>query len=243
MVRQKGLWLRRGVAFAALSTLALPPALAAMSRADRIQETKLSSALLGQFTPASGDPRLIARYAKVSERARQSFSFTPALTDRDSGNRAITVVVRSRDDSALVGVDTARTRALIAGPEQQPVTIAPVAYNLGASVGFEKFVMPVAGRSVDLRNLPDSRALEARPAKATRFASRVSNVTGDPAGASPRAALPSSAQEVELGGSYRLSRNIDVTAGVRYSSDDRLGALTNDQRDNQAVYVGTQFRF
>ena len=161
---------------AALTALALPPALAAMSRADRIQETQLSSALLGQFTPAAGDPRLIARYAKVSERARQSFSFTPVLADRDSGNRAITVVVRSRDDSTMVGVDTARTRALIASPEQQVVTIAPVAYNLGASVGFEKFVMPSVGRGIDIRNLPVARTLDPRPAKPPRFASRVSSV-------------------------------------------------------------------
>ncbi|MFK5283324.1 hypothetical protein ACI3PL_27500, partial [Lacticaseibacillus paracasei] len=54
MGRQKGLWLQRGVALAALTALALPPALAAMSRADRIQKTQLSSALLGQFTPAAG---------------------------------------------------------------------------------------------------------------------------------------------------------------------------------------------
>lgn len=243
MTGQKAMWLRRGVALAALSALALPPALAAMSRADRIGDTQLSNTLLGHFTPASGDPRLIARYAKVSERARQSFSFTPVLADSDSGNRAITVVVRSRDDGAPVGVDTARTRALVAGPEQQVVAIAPVAYNLGASVGFEKFVMPAVGRGVDIRNLPNARTLDARPAKAPRFASRVSSVVGDPAGASPRAALPAPAQEVDLSGSYRVTRNIDVTAGVRYSTDDRIGALTNDQRDNQAVYVGTQFRF
>jgi hypothetical protein len=71
----------------------------------------------------------------------------------------------------------------------------------------------------------------------------MSNVAPDPVGASPRAVAPAPGQEVDLSGSYRVSRNIDVTAGVRYSSDDRLGPLTNEQRDNQAVYVGTQFRF
>ena len=45
----------------AVVSLALPPALAAMSRSERIRDTALSETLLGQFTPASGDPRLIAR--------------------------------------------------------------------------------------------------------------------------------------------------------------------------------------
>lgn len=230
------------VAVAAVSALALPPALATMSRAELIRETKLSDALLGQFTPASGDPRLIARYAKVSKSARQSFSFTPVVPTSENGNRAITVVVRSREGSG-VGVDTSRTQALVAGIAKPAVTITPVAYNLGASVGFEKFVMPQVGRGVDIRNLPEARALEASPAKPSRFASRVSSIAADPAGASPRAIVPAPGQEVDLSGSYRVSRNIDVTAGVRYSADDRLGPLTDDRRDNQAVYVGTQFRF
>jgi hypothetical protein len=237
-----GSWLRRGVAFAALTALALPPALAAMSRSDRIRDTQLSNELLGQFTPAAGDPRLIARYAKVSQSARQDFSFTPVLASNEAGNRAITVVVRARD-AGLTGGDAARTRALISGPAQQPVAITPVAYNLGASVGFDKFVMPQVGRGVDIRNLPDARAIDQRPAKPARFASRVSSIAVDPAGAPPRAAAPSPGQEVDLSGSYRVARNLNVTAGVRYSSDERLRPLTNDQRDNQAVYVGTQFRF
>lgn len=242
MARRGGKAWQCGVALAALSVLSLPPAIAAMSRADRIRDTQLSDALLGQFTPAAGDPRLIARYAKVSQSARQNFSFTPVLSQGGQGSRAITVVVRSRD-GAPVGADTARTLALVAGNSQTPVAITPVAYNLGASVGFDKFVMPSIGRGVDIRNLPEARALDQRPAKPSRFASRVSSVAADPEGASPRAVAPGANPDLALSGSYRVARNIDVTAGVRYSSDDRLRPLTNDQRDNQAVYVGTQFRF
>lgn len=235
-------WLKTGVAVAAVSALALPPALAAMSRAERIRDTELSNALLGQFTPAAGDPRLIARYAQVSERARQNFSFTPVFSgDGRQANRAITVVVRSRD-GLPIGADAARTRSLVAGTSQ-PVVIAPVAYNLGKAVGFEKFALPQVGRGLDIRNLPQARAPEERDGKPSRFAPRVTSVAADPAGATARAVAPAPGQEVELGGSYRVSKNLDVTAGVRYSSDDRLGPLTNEQRDNQAVYVGTQFRF
>ena len=48
----------------------------------------------------------------------------------------------------------------------------------------------------------------------------------------------------DLGGSYSVTRNVAVTAGVRYKSEDqRLPRLTDNRRDSQAVYVGTAFRF
>jgi hypothetical protein len=49
---------------------------------------------------------------------------------------------------------------------------------------------------------------------------------------------------VDLGGSYRLTRNLNVPAGVRSTTDrDRLAPLSDSRKDNQAVYVGTQFKF
>ena len=50
---------------------------------------------------------------------------------------------------------------------------------------------------------------------------------------------------IDVGGSYSLRRNFDVTAGIRYKSQDRdrLAPLPDAQRDSQAVYVGTAFRF
>lgn len=229
-------WKASIVAMATLS-LALPPALAAMSRADRIRDTALSETLLGQFTPASGDPRLIARYAKMSEAARRGFSFTPAMTDPSRQNRAITVVIRARDDAS----SAARTAALAAG-RMTPVAITPVAYNLGASVGFEKFATPTLPRGVDLRNMPVAQAPDQAERK-SRFATRMMNRPSDPSGATDRVTAPGEAQAVDVVSSYRLTKNIDVTAGVRYKSDDRLEPLTDSRRDSQAVYVGTAFRF
>ncbi|WP_447757997.1 hypothetical protein [Sphingopyxis fribergensis] len=218
-------------------SLALPPALAAMSRADRIRETALSETLLGQFTPASGDERLIARYNKMSAEQRGNFSFTPALTDESRKNRAITVVIRARDDAS----SAARTTAIAAG-RTAPIAITPVAYNLGASVGFEKFVTPTLPRGTDLRNLPVAKAPE-QDEKKSRFATRMLNRPSDPSGATDRITAPGSEQAVDVVGSYRLTKNIDVTAGVRYKSDDRVEPLTDSRRDSQAVYVGTAFRF
>lgn len=226
-----------GLTALAVASLALPPALAAMSRADRIRDTSLSETLLGQFTPASGDERLIARYNKMSAEQRGSFSFTPALTDESRKSRAITVVIRARDDAS----SAARTSALATG-RTVPIAITPVAYNLGASVGFEKFVTPTLPRGTDLRNLPVAKAPE-QDEKKSRFATRMLNRPSDPSGATDRVTAPGSDQAVDVVSSYRLTKNIDVTAGVRYKSDDRVEPLTDSRRDSQAVYVGTAFRF
>lgn len=226
-----------GITALAVVSVALPPALAAMSRTDRIRDTVLSETLLGQFTPASGDTRLIARYNKMSDEARRSFSFTPALTDDSRKNRAITVVIRARDDAS----SATRTSALAAG-RTAPIAIAPVKYNLGASVGFEKFVTPSLPRGTDLRNLPVAKAPE-QDEKKSRFATRMVNRSSDPSGATDRVTAPGEVPAVDVVSSYRLTKNLDVTAGVRYRADDRVEPLTDSRRDSQAVYVGTAFRF
>jgi hypothetical protein len=65
----------------------------------------------------------------------------------------------------------------------------------------------------------------------------------DPSGATDRITAPGDVTAVDVVSSYRLTKNIDVTAGVRYRSDDRVEPLTDARRDSQAVYVGTAFRF
>ncbi|MDO9368991.1 MAG: hypothetical protein Q7T68_10515 [Sphingopyxis sp.] len=237
MARTSRHFWKAGLTALAVGSLALPPALAAMSRTDRIRDTSLSETLLGQFTPASGDERLIARYNKMSAEQRSSFSFTPALTDESRKSRAITVVIRARDDASTA----ARTAALTTG-RTAPIAITQVAYNLGASVGFEKFVTPALPRGTDLRNLPIAKAPE-QDEKKSRFATRMLNRPSDPSGATDRVTAPGSDQAVDVVSSYRLTKNIDVTAGVRYKSDDRVEPLTDSRRDSQAVYVGTAFRF
>lgn len=238
MARNPRHFWKGSLAVLAALSLALPPALAAMSRTDRIRETQLSDALLAQFTPASGDPRLIARYEKMTAEQRRGFSFTPALTDGSRTNRAITVVIRAREDAS----SAARTAALAAGRAKAPIAIAPVTYDLGASVGFEKFVTPSLPRGVDLRNLPVAKAPE-QDEKKSRFATRMVTRSSDPAGATSRITSPGDDQSVDVVSSYRLTKNIDVTAGVRYNADDSVQPLTDARRDSQAVYVGTAFRF
>jgi predicted porin len=55
---------------------------------------------------------------------------------------------------------------------------------------------------------------------------------------------PDESTSVDLSGRYKLSKNFDVTAGVRLKQEnDRLQPLTNAQQDSQAVYVGTRVKF
>ncbi|WP_374525390.1 hypothetical protein [Sphingopyxis sp.] len=235
--KPRHIW-KAGLFAAAAISVALPPALAAMSRTDRIRDTQLSETLLSQFTPASGDERLIARYNKMSAEARSSFSFTPATLDVNRRNHAITVVTRARDDAS----SAARTSALAAGRPGAAVAIAPVAYDLGASLGFQKFAIPALPHGIDLKNLPVAKAPE-QAEKKSRFATRVLSQPSDPAGATDRVFAPGTDQNVDVVSSYRLTKNLDVTAGVRYRADDRVQPLTDSRRDSQAVYVGTAFRF
>jgi long-subunit fatty acid transport protein len=64
------------------------------------------------------------------------------------------------------------------------------------------------------------------------------------AGRSPNTLDSIAQQTVGVGGSFQLSQNLNVMAGVRYSQErERLDPLTNSVKDSQAVYVGTQIKF
>jgi len=49
---------------------------------------------------------------------------------------------------------------------------------------------------------------------------------------------------VDVGGSYSLSRHLDLTGGVRYQVDrQHLSPIQDERRDSQAIYIGTAFKF
>ena len=53
------------------------------------------------------------------------------------------------------------------------------------------------------------------------------------------------AYSLDVGGSYSIARNLDVTAGLRYRAEqrDRLQIIDDGRRDSQAVYIGTAIKF
>src|SRR5690606_31926430 len=124
--------------------------------------------------------------------------------------------------------------------------IASTRYNLGLSRGYQSFAQaaPTLSTSLSDAAIPDLSAFkpsEGVKSKPSRFNARL-EVEEESSNARSGSALND--QTFDLGGSYRVTRNLDVTAGVRYSQDrDRMAPLTNGKQDSQAVYVGTQFRF
>jgi hypothetical protein len=228
-------------AFAGLSAVALvaatvaaTPALSAIDATDRASAL---SALVGRFTPATGDPVLLERYAQVSDEARRNFRFTPALTR--SENREVTLVVRARSLRAQPAAEQPREPA-------QSIAITPVSYRIGSAVGYTAFSNSIQRENVDIAALPTAR----RPVdpvaanRQSRFGANMRLENRSLPDASERALDPDRAYSVDVTGSYRLSRNLDLTAGVRVQREnDRLQPLTDERRDSQAIYVGTQFRF
>ncbi len=214
--------------------LAASPAFSASDAAT--SRAQALSALVGRFTPATGEPELLARYANLSAEARRSFRFTPAMP-RDE-NRAVTLVRRVAPMTLAGGVDSS------GGRSAQPIAITPVTYRLGSAVGYSSFATTVDRASVNIAALPAARRPVDPTDRASRFGADMRLDTRTLPGTSERALDPDRAYSVDVTGSYRLSRNLDVTAGVRLQREnDRLAPLTDERQDSQAVYVGTQFRF
>ena len=186
------------------------------------------------FTPAAADPRLAAVFARGGLDTG-GFRFTPTDARRD--NRAVTVVVRARTNRA----DTSKVATL-----SPAIGLAPIAYNLGAAVGWRRVGIAGDLSRVDMAGLPGGR--EAADVTVSysgeRVTGRVKGVVDRSFAGMPVPGDADRSVALDVGGSYRLTRNLDVTAGVRYRSErERLVRLNDDRRDSQAVYVGTAFRF
>lgn len=189
----------------------------------------------GAFTPSSADPRLAALFARGGLESR-SFRFTPSETK----TRAVTVAVRARSNRGAVVAD--RTE----GATPATVGLAPIAYNLGVAVGWRRFAMTGDVAKVDLPGRPEGgreRAEVGVSYSLPRLTTRVRAGADRATGAGPSFVEGDRSYSLDVGGSYAVTRNLDVTAGVRYRSDRERIARVDDRRDSQAVYVGTAFRF
>lgn len=228
-----GLWAATGVA--ALG-LVLSPSVAASLRAAPVKPASISRGL-GGFTPAAADPRLAAAFSR-STTVSSGFRFTPAASAK--ANRKVTVAVRARTTGVSASLDRPGT-SMIGG-------IAPVAYNLGVSVGWRRFAISGDVGQADL-GLAQGRRQAADVGLSytvKRWTTRVQLAADRPVGTAPRLDDSRESVALDVGGSFRLTRNFDVTAGVRYKSERaRLEPLPlkDNRRDSQAVYLGTAFRF
>ena len=238
----------------AVTILALPSAVLGIStRFDLPQGNFASNQGMGSFAPGQADPRLTRALAARGMQAKGPlFRFTPAgLAARP--DRSVTVAVRVDEATArTIVVRGPSLSSRIAAKSPQVLRIAPTAYNLGVSRGFQNFSGTLQAYSLPhnearRQDLPDLSALVRNDSGATSDSRLVPHIAlgeRERAGRAPRTLESAGEQSVDLGGAYRVTRNLDVTAGVRYSQDrDRLKPALDGKADSQAVFVGTQFRF
>lgn len=232
----------------AVGALALPSAVLAFSSSLDAVGTGRDEGIATISGPG-GQARFAADMSVRTLGRGHPFRFTPAgIPTRP--DRSVTVAVRV--DPRLAGGITVRGGRPIAGQpgkaEIAALQIAPTAFSLGVARGYHGFAQNL-GEIRDARNpeLPDISAYtigEPGGSQPSRLAPRISLDDRAPTGRAPRTFSGVGQDRVDVGGSLRLTRNLDVTAGVRYSQErERLPTLTDSKQDNQAVYVGTQFRF
>ncbi len=229
------------VAALGAALFAMAPASGAPEKAGKFKIHSQSTASeMGYFTPAASDPRLAAAFARGGLN-NQGFRFTPVGANR---NRAVTVAVRANGAAkGLVMRDAPQISSLSSAAPT--LGVQPVSYSLGAAVGWKKFALTGEAERLDIGTL--SQGTEKTSAAigntAKKWSSRVQVSAERPLGQAPRTLTGSESLALDVGGAFRLTRNLDVTAGVRYKSErDRLQQV-DDRRDSQAVYVGTAFRF
>ncbi len=226
-----------GVALVAAMAFVVPAALDAAPAKRVAGRPAASSAVLGTFTPVAADPRLAAMMSRAGLDGG-SFRFTPAEVKDTS--RSVTVAVRARTNRPAD-----RGQVALAAAEPQG-GLKPIAYNLGVAVGWKRFAVSGDMGRVDMAARPGGReaADVALSYAGSRFSGRVRAAADRPLADVPKLVEEAPSYSVDLGGSYKLTRNLDVMAGIRYRTDrERLTRLESDRRDSQAVYIGTAFRF
>lgn len=222
---------------AAVTVLALPSAVLALSVGiGPVLSAPSGHQTVSGFQAARVDPRLARSISVRALGAGQTFQFTPGAAPNRL-DRSVTVAVR---------VDGNRARP--AASDKGGFGIAPTAYSLGVSRGYKSFAQNSSAgtelRRIELPDLASFKPSAGATSAPSRFSPRIALDGREPAGRSPRTLQGQPEEVVDLGGSYRLTRNLNVTAGVRSTSDrDRLAPLSDGRKDNQAVYVGTQFKF
>ncbi len=197
---------------------------------------------VGYFTPSAADPRLAAIFARGGL-TNQGFRFTRVAAEK---NRAITVAVRSSRTLPALTIDrSAQQPVSVAAAPTLSDGVAPVSYSLGAAVGWKRFALADKPASTErglVAAAPEKSDAGISPAR--KWNTRLQMAAERPLGQVPGTLTGTPNYSVDVGGSFRLTRNLDVTAGVRYRSErDQLQQRVDDRRDSQALYVGTAIRF
>ena len=226
------------VAIAAIA-LACAPALSSspkFSVRTKQNAPSIRMSSIGSFTPAAADARRALSLGRAGL-AGNGFRFTPS--SEPGSRRAVTVAIRARAGTSAVAERGVSASGSMAG-------LAPTAYNLGVAVGWRRFAITGDVARVDGGLLPVDRELAdlGFSYSGNKWSTRLQLGAERSIGARSGLIGADESYSVDLGGSYSLTGNLEVTGGLRYKMQhDRLQPLMDSRRDSQAVYVGTAFRF
>ena len=233
------------LAVSAALMLGLPTASLALASLD-FENPDNEALSFDLFTPASVDPDLAAR---VADKARErGLRFTPAGANPALREGTVTVAVRVDDDAAEV-ISVRKASNALPGLGTGQSALEASRFDLGSARGYQSFARPVIMPEI-VRDLSVPDLAEFEPAQPTasdkpsRLKPRIGLEDNRVSGRSVNTREYLGPQTVDLGGSFRISSKVDVTAGVRLSQErERLRPLTNSVQDSQSVYVGTQIQF
>jgi hypothetical protein len=240
---------RRISAILAAGALLLSPVLVPAFASKFEDISTKSGSWLSRFTPAGVDSRLAAKADLKAVARHSAFRFTPAGLNR-TGNKVITVAARADLEGAADAVSVRSAIARIEAGAGTTVRLNNSSYRLSAARGWHDFKLPAKAVQVDEPRLStmvgkgEFRLDGAEKKKPSRFNTEVSVDKVGNAAPNPRGSAAAGDYALNVGGSFSISRRIDVTAGVRYSSErDRVAPAANAKPDSEAVYVGTKIRF
>ncbi len=182
--------------------------------------------------------------------------FTPAGAADSSVARSVTVAVRV-DQQTADALATSSSIGISRGNDASAVSlrVTPTRYNLGLARGYSSFAQapartiatPTLSSNLSNARIPDLSQFTPRSTtreEPSRFAARIELEEDAKADVVPVSGETLTDQMLDVAGSYSLTRNLDITAGVRIEQDrDLIPVPDLDQQDSQAVYIGTQFRF
>lgn len=215
---------------------------------DSVSTSAFSDDTLRLFTPAGLDSQQAERFQQAAIATRGKFRFTPAGVDQ-ARSRTLTVAVRasSPESRNAVSVRDAIASTGSAGSGSK-VALKATSYELGKAKGWTSFALPTENKPSNtpvLGELGTGSGFtldESKPRKRSKFNTRMTLDSREQVKAAPRPLDGERDYALDVGGSYAITKGVDVTAGVRYKSE-RDAPLVDEQRDSQAVYVGTLIRF
>jgi hypothetical protein len=232
----------------ATGSLALSPIMVPAFAAKSLgQVSSVSKSWLGTFTPAGVDSRLAAKFERQARSSLSPFPFTPAGMDA-SRNRTMTVAARTDSPLTARAVSVRNAIGALEVGSAKDIRLATVDYRLTASRGWQGFAVPTTPKLAAPAPLSElgkgNFRLDENGKKPSKFSTNISLDQNRGIAPPARGSAAPGDYKLDVGGSFSISRKIDVTAGVRYTSEnDRVVPAADNRKDSEAVYVGTKIRF